>query len=367
MRYTPADAAALVRRNGGTDEEAIFLASVMPGESGGDPEVRNPAPCGTDHDGSSVHAVGVFQVCGYAENGGEDALTDPDHNARMALKILRTQGQAAWSATPDPDAADEARRALTEGAHMEGWHPRANRAPASSGGSSYIGVPWKLVIHTIEAPADTLYSYNPGNYYGHQSWPQATIDRAGIHQHRPITESGSALYNASGGVETNRANAIQCEVMGQAAHIDDLPDETLRHLADWLTWCAEQTGTPLNFATFNGDGAYGEGAPQRFGGQEWLDFAGICGHQHVPENDHWDPGALPVDRLRSFMGGSHSLNQEDPFMALNTEQQEDLLNTTKATNDEVGKLAVAVRDQTGGIGVKLDQVLDELRKLNAKA
>ena len=30
----------------------------------------------------------------------------------------------------------------------------------------------------------------------------------------------------------------------------------------------------------------------RMGNQEWDQFGGVCGHQHVPENTHWDPGAL---------------------------------------------------------------------------
>ena len=30
---------------------------------------------------------------------------------------------------------------------------------------------------------------------------------------------------------------------------------------------------------------------------EWNDFDGWCGHQHVPENEHWDPGKLDIGRL----------------------------------------------------------------------
>jgi hypothetical protein len=29
----------------------------------------------------------------------------------------------------------------------------------------------------------------------------------------------------------------------------------------------------------------------------WEQFNGVCGHQHVPENKHWDPGAIAWARL----------------------------------------------------------------------
>lgn len=244
---------------------------------------------------------------------------------------------------------------------MQTWHPRAKRAPASREGLSYTGVSWKLVIHTIEAPASTLYAYDSGSYYGHQSWPHATIDSASIHQHLPIDVSAAALYRAAGGAPTNRANAIQCEVMGQAAKVRDLPEATMRHLADWLSWCAEQTGCPTTFAEFNADGAYGENAPQRFGAQEWLDFGGICGHQHVPENDHWDPGAIDTTRLAALMGTTN--NEEDFLMSLTPEQAAELYETTKATNVEVGKLATAIRDSTSGMQVQIDRLIAEVAKL----
>jgi hypothetical protein len=30
---------------------------------------------------------------------------------------------------------------------------------------------------------------------------------------------------------------------------------------------------------------------------QWAGFSGWCGHQHVPVNGHWDPGAIDIDRL----------------------------------------------------------------------
>lgn len=183
---------------------------------------------------------------------------------------------------------------------VETWHPRAIDASANRLGGSFIGVAPKIVLHTVEGSG--RYSYNPFSYYGNPYWPHCTIDPDGIHQHLPIDVAAFALANSAGGAETNRANAIQCEILWFAGRIDELPGATMGHLADWVGWVAEQTGTPLDFAEFVGEGSYGENAPQRFSGQEWLDFTGICGHQHVPENDHWDPGAFPVGRLRALLG-----------------------------------------------------------------
>ena len=35
----------------------------------------------------------------------------------------------------------------------------------------------------------------------------------------------------------------------------------------------------------------------RMSDAKWRAFTGICGHQHVPDNDHWDPGRLDVSRM----------------------------------------------------------------------
>ncbi|MCA1691870.1 MAG: hypothetical protein ABR540_04625 [Acidimicrobiales bacterium] len=190
---------------------------------------------------------------------------------------------------------------------MDDWHPRAVREPAARPGVAYIGVPWKLVLHTVEGVG--LYRYNPDNYFGHQSWPHATIDERAIHQHLPISVGGYALFR--GGVATNTANVIQCEIMGQAGNIANLPAGTLANIADWLTWCSEQTGVPLTVCPqgFHGPGEgivlASETSPIRFGDQEWLNFSGVCGHQHVGSgNDHWDPGAFPWARLGLGGGGA---------------------------------------------------------------
>ena len=200
---------------------------------------------------------------------------------------------------------------------METWHPRAIDASADANhrGLSRLDVPPKIVLHTTEVGG--LYHYNPASYFGNPYWPHATIDAAGIHQHLPIDVGSYALYHGSGRAATNTANAVQCEIMAYASSIEDLDDDTLANVADWVTWVAEQTGAPMAVCPQGFHGAdesmvlASEDSPIRFGDDEWLAFSGICGHQHVPSgNDHWDPGRFPIARLGSI-GQEDDLKQDE--------------------------------------------------------
>jgi hypothetical protein len=44
---------------------------------------------------------------------------------------------------------------------------------------------------------------------------------------------------------------------------------------------------------------------------EWDTFTGWCGHQHIPENDHTDPGALPIARLLAHPAAAVSPEEDD--------------------------------------------------------
>lgn len=235
---------------------------------------------------------------------------------------------------------------------METWHPRAQRVEPADGhtGLSMIGCPWKIVLHTTETDA---YTPSHGSYYGNPYWPAATIvgpgaalalnariaahanlvgdtlhltwdewrtllltgldqgaraDAAGItgpgtiYQHLPIDAGQYALAHEYG-PETNRANAVQCEIVWRAAN-PDWSDGLLATVADWVGWVQAQTGVPTDFAEMWRAGVVlaSVDSPIRFGDAEWLDFSGICGHSNVPGgNDHWDPGRVPVDRLRALL------------------------------------------------------------------
>ncbi len=99
-----------------------------------------------------------------------------------------------------------------------------------------------------------------------------------------------------GGVETNRQGAIQIEVVGYARATDwPLPQvEALRKLMRWIE--AEADILPEGPA-FGSSEQYGLKNPFEFTYVDWQHFNGWCGHQHVPENSHWDPGAIDLNTL----------------------------------------------------------------------
>ena len=115
----------------------------------------------------------------------------------------------------------------------------------------------------------------------------------------PMSEPGKALVNLPGGVETNnRGGVYQIEIVGRAVDVPNYDDNWYENLRNRLETVCGFTGTPyvfpLPFQPY----------PQSYGNNlvrmtfdEWLVFEGVCGHQHIPENEHGDPGALDVERL----------------------------------------------------------------------
>lgn len=184
------------------------------------------------------------------------------------------------------------------------WHPQAEqvRAPESSWGRYVDGYQPRGVLHTTETD-----SYTPStkDYYGRDVWPHATIGikdgRGHIWQHIPINRAARALKNAAGGVETNNTHAIQCEIVWRAQNAPTMPDELLTAIATWMRWVEASVGVQPVAARFYGPGegivVASSTSPARMSPDQWHAFNGWCGHQHVPENDHWDPGAIPINRL----------------------------------------------------------------------
>lgn len=168
-----------------------------------------------------------------------------------------------------------------------------------------------IVLHTTETTSW------PG-YEGGATAPHLTIlpvladERLQVRQHFPFEMSSRALRNDSGGVETNTANALQIELIGtcskpyadraDALHWPTAPEWAIRELAVIMRELdAKLPGVVLRDAAPRGwlpyPKSYGTANGQRMSFSEWRAATGICGHQHVPENTHGDPGAFPIKQL----------------------------------------------------------------------
>lgn len=163
-----------------------------------------------------------------------------------------------------------------------------------------------VVLHTTETGSWPAYD-------GGSVAPTLTIranegtEEFSIRQHFPLDMSSRALVNEPGGVETNTLNCIQIELVGSCTREDGYGAIYWPQAPDW---CLDRLGGVL--ATLHQrypairleapdlwlpyPQSYGQTKARMTRG-EWENFYGICGHEHVPENDHGDPGDLHINRI----------------------------------------------------------------------
>lgn len=212
-------------------------------------------------------------------------LQNKAHNKGLPKVAKRAKGIGSYLFRKGRDITRSIKRLLhiTPGVVDGGWHPEAERYPESDAGI----MSWshrKLVWHTTEGVSRPDYS---------GSSPHFTLDiRTGkLYQHISITRVAMALQNLSGGVETNRAGAMQVELIGRAAESSGWSDTSYKHIARLARWIEKHGGVPRKCTL-----AFSN-TPHRLSGVVWLAYEGHCGHQHVPENDHWDPGAFHIEKV----------------------------------------------------------------------
>ena len=182
---------------------------------------------------------------------------------------------------------------------MEAFYPGAKQIIfVGPTGGSYVGAPFRGVIHTTQSV-----SYTPSKfeYYGHSNPPHFTVAKsangARVFQHYSIKVAARALANADGGVQTNRQNAIQIEIAWRAENIAALPLPMKDALRALIRWISRECNIQRRAPPFLGHEAFGSGSAARMEFEEWNSFNGWCGHQHVPENVHWDPGKIDIAYL----------------------------------------------------------------------
>lgn len=195
-------------------------------------------------------------------------------------------------------------------------------------GSKYPGSAMEsnvVVWHSTEGRS--LPSYGGGaSAPNFTAVPDLTARRLRWYQHFDFDVSSRALQNLRGGVETNTLNVVQVELVGTCdsrhaktwrlgsktykagtdyLYTGDLPDWVVRDLAAFCRWAYEKHGVPLTSGvTFKAyPDSYGANGV-RMSGAKWQSFKGHCGHQHVPENDHGDPGAFPMAAILAAAKGA---------------------------------------------------------------
>lgn len=185
--------------------------------------------------------------------------------------------------------------------------------------SSASFTPDRVVLHSTETPGWP--SYDGGAKAPSYTVKPDIANRGAFWRaHFEDEESARALANLSGGVETNTKRAIQVEMIGTCdpAKRSTWPGTSLRagvhylYLPDAPVWWWEEMalfaadmkrrhGIPLTSrveAWRPYPDSYGA-TSSRLTGTEWNAFTGWCGHQHVPENNHGDPGNIPIGALLS--------------------------------------------------------------------
>ncbi|MFD8771467.1 N-acetylmuramoyl-L-alanine amidase [Streptomyces sp. NPDC059916] len=181
--------------------------------------------------------------------------------------------------------------------------------------------------------------------------PNFAAKRLEWFQHFDFDTSSRALVNKPGGVQTNTLNVCQVEIVGTCdpsthakwtkagyAHLytPELPDWAVRDLAAFAAWANANHGVPLSSGlTFKAyPSSYGN-SPVRMSGARWDAFQGHCGHQHVPENDHGDPGELPMAAILTAAKGGTSTAPK-PTMPAPTKPVVDLSQLIAAARTDPG-------------------------------
>ena len=173
---------------------------------------------------------------------------------------------------------------------MELWYPDAIKIPFKGpDGGAFVDDVFQGILHTTESR-----NYYPSQYeyYGHKNPPHYTLHGTKMYQHFPNNRASRALQNRAGGVQTNRHAAIQIEIVWNAKDINDMPDANWQTLRTWMRWIEGETGIKPVCPEFGDSRQYGYKNPAELTNEEWESFNGWCGHQHVPENAHWDPGPI---------------------------------------------------------------------------
>lgn len=186
--------------------------------------------------------------------------------------------------------------------HIE--HDRHEDAGTFTGGGA------KILLHTtesswesVDAMCDVLKAKRAAPHFviGGRAGRKHPV----VVQCVPLNRAGRALANdPADGHATNRANVIQIEICGRAAESHLWSVNRYESIANLIELIRHRVDVPLKAPPFS------KPAP-RMGDAAFVKYAGILGHCHAPDNNHWDPGRLRQELLlrllRDMPSGGYDL------------------------------------------------------------
>ena len=216
---------------------------------------------------------------------------------------------------------------------MVRWLPGFERAGSKKeAGGTFNDSPKKFVCHTTEG-----FSRDPLAAAKHHTWPPHFWVTLPSHPYSPrrkiqivpLDRSAFALAHPRNTPETNKAGAIQVEIEGRASSMHELSRADLDWLTDELIGpvCAAVGIDPARWIQGNPDvnSSYGANSVTRLSWKDWAQFNGICSHQNVPGNDHWDAGGLDLAYVSLRIRESASVPQTLPPISLDEDDEMALL------------------------------------------
>lgn len=226
------------------------------------------------------------------------------------------------------------------------WLASAEQLVGNSAGSMNGDGSRKILLHSTEGSS---IGGAVSAYRAHNSWPTLTVDcrLRRVVQHLDTDVAARSLRNQAGGVETNRDGTVlvQIELVGFAGdpssigHAEDLlwlGREVIRPIA-------ERHGVPLasTLPWVAYPASYGQRAGQRLSPGDWDAYSGILGHQHAPENDHGDPGAIDI---ATILAGAVGAETEDDYMAMFPTPEDFVEAVANGTSRGLQRLGLATAD-----------------------
>lgn len=172
-----------------------------------------------------------------------------------------------------------------------GWLPRkglvsVERRACPDYGPVNLDAPPKGVLHTTEGSFESALGVFRNHYAPHFLVGRDKRGRVRVVQLVRLGRTAGALENKRGGVETNSVCRVQIEIVGKSKREPWLPDQAVTDaLARLLAHLVDGAGVPLQHPRVNRSWS------------RWRTAVGWVGHADVPENTHWDPGALKWTEL----------------------------------------------------------------------